>query len=825
MTRPESEYDSHASHNNGPASQTERKDNRLNYSARKFLQFVHAPGSIIQVFVKEVDFLPNGNLIGFYDLDHLNELAEDVKQHSGQATAIFYSLNPVTPSCHNRAKNCLKPGSDTQPAKNSDILCRHLMLIDIDPVRDSGCSATDVDKEVAYWLGRIVSRDLRKAGWPRPVVVDSGNGYHLLYRVDLPVDEDGLIQHCLRALNDKYSCDLVKIDTQVSAGTQLAKLPGTMACKGLSSSERPHRLGGAFRCPSEFKAVPQSLLNELASQAPPKSEYHAAPNQVKIPVGNKSNQIANAHAYLEKMPPAISGQNGRNQFLNAACRLVDDFALTEEEARPLLEEYNQRCQPPFKAAEFDDKLSSALAKVAERGGPSGSAIKKQLVTPQRPTPVSTPQFIGFVRDFGYASALDVLSSVDKEYFRGYWIWYWLLWQTLRSDMHIPDVILRQLNWGAKHGRNWKAQLKSQVGLKPIKKANCSAETCMLYGTGVRHDHYCYRTDKYGLIDSFCSPEERQPGHLRIFDLYGPKYKELRETLQSQGILFNVYWPALVFGGSRKVGWTWPQQRLIVGMVRELTLGQRDPWQDIVGEIVKEGRVAAAKNTTHKSVCPLLDPKQEYVVFAGNGKWKGRGYQLVGRTGKGWIHRAGYLDAPRMNSEEQMKAVTSFLLNLEALSQDLDLIPAAVNKGEWKNLDEMIDCTRTGPGKDWLEGCTMRIYTPADWRYRWRKFFSEKLGFDWIPASPDDTGPSSEITTPRDPKIITSSNQVRKWLKEMGWTQQRLADEIAAVTQKGCSLRRVQRHLSGKSRTSAFYAEVDQVRINHQNTTVQVTKGG
>ena len=142
------------------ANQRERKHKRLNYSARKFLQFVHAPDSIAQVFVKEVNFHPERNLIGFYDMDHLDKLAEEVKLHSGHATAIFYSLNPVSSSCHNRAKNCLKRGSDAQPAKKADIRCRRLMLIDIDPVRDPDCSATDAEKEVAYWLGRIVSRDL-----------------------------------------------------------------------------------------------------------------------------------------------------------------------------------------------------------------------------------------------------------------------------------------------------------------------------------------------------------------------------------------------------------------------------------------------------------------------------------------------------------------------------------------------------------------------------------------------------------------------------------------------------------------------------------------
>ncbi len=807
------------------ASRTEGKQNRLNYSAGTFLQFVHDPGSIIQVFVKEVDFLPNRHLTGYYDTDHLKKLSEDVKQHSGQATSIFYGLNPVSSSCHNRAKNCLKPGSVAQPAKNTDILRRSLMLIDIDPVRDPDCSATDDEKEVAYWLGRIVSRDLRNAGWPKPVVVDSGNGYHLLYRVDLPVEEDGLIQDCLRALTNKYNCDQVKIDTGVSAGNQLAKLPGTMACKGHSSSERPHRLSGSFQFPSEIKIVPESLLYQLANQAPPKPEYDAVQNKETIPVGDKSKQPVNAQAYLKKMPPAISGQNGRNQFLNAACRLVDDFALTEEQARPLLNEYNQRCVPPFDSQGVNDKLSSALAKVAERGGPSGSALKGQPAIQNRTAPQPTPRFIGFVPDFGLVEADPVLAPQDKPFPDQFWIWYWLLWQLLRSDTLVPDVMLRQVLLGALFDKNWKTRFKSKVKLTPVKKAKCSAETCMFYGTGIRHDHYRRFPKSYRLLDSFCSPEEQLPGHLRIFDVYGPQYKELRETLQAQGKLFNVYWPALILGGSRKVGWSWPQQRLIVGMVLELTRGKRESWEDIVGENITDGLVAASNNTPHKSVCPLLDPKQEYVGFAGNGKRKERGYQLVGRTGKGWIHRAGYLNAPRMNSIERLEAIMSFLRDLESLSQDLGLIPAAVNQGEWKNLNEMIDCTRTGCGKEWLEGCTMRIYTPADWRYRWRKFFSEKLGFEWIPASPDDSGPGDDITTPRDPEKITSSNQVRKWLKELGWTQQRLADEIANVNQKGCTLRRVQRHLSGESRTLAFFAEVEQVRIKHQYATVQVTNGG
>ena len=49
------------------------KQFRLNSSPSEFLRFIHAPGSIIQVFVKMVDFLPDRHLTGFYEIDYLEE--------------------------------------------------------------------------------------------------------------------------------------------------------------------------------------------------------------------------------------------------------------------------------------------------------------------------------------------------------------------------------------------------------------------------------------------------------------------------------------------------------------------------------------------------------------------------------------------------------------------------------------------------------------------------------------------------------------------------------------------------------------------------------
>ncbi|NQV22871.1 MAG: hypothetical protein HQ518_00765 [Rhodopirellula sp.] len=816
-----------------PSGKNTTRQLRLNHSSSKFLRTVHAPGSVIYVFVKEVDFESDRHYVGYYDTDHLKKLNQDVKKFSGRASGIYYGLNPVHQSCLGRAANCLKPVSKASSATKADVTHRNLMLIDIDPVRSPGLSATDDEKEAARSRGRIVLRELKKAGFPKPVVVDSGNGFHLLYRVDLPVDDRDLIRNCLKALASKHDCEEVKIDTGVADAPRIAKLPGTMACKGISSSKRPHRMSKALKLPEKLEIVDVELLEELASSAPKSSAETRLP-KTAIPSSSVSRvatttQVARARAYIQKMEPAISGQNGRNQFLNAACRLVDDFALPAEQARPLLDEYNQRCVPPFDSCGVQDKLSSAIQKVAERNGPSSRLLRSTHNASHVTAPVAKTRFVGHVPDFALADHPTVMLSVPRSFSNGFWVWYWLLCTSLRSDVHVPDVMLRQCHWGADYDKNWKARQKKNLArqkqnmvLRPLKKPECSADTCMLYGTGVRHDHYVLWLDKYGWLDSFCSPEQQQPGHLRIFDVYGTKHKERREELQKSGQLFNVYWPALVLGSSRKVGWSWHQQRLVVGMVLELTRTKRKAGEDIAGEIIKGSGVAASNNTSHKTFCPLLDPEQEYVSFAGNGKRKGRGYRLVGKTGKGWIYRAGYLNAPQMDMKERQVGIKSFLKDLEIISEDLGLIPAAISGGVWKNLDEMIDCTHTGRGGDWLESCTMRIYAPADWRYRWRKFFSEKLGFQWIPASPDDSDISLESAQPRDPQQLISSNQLKRWLKGKKWTQQCLADEIAIVTGKKCSLRRVQRHLSGESHTESFYQEVDQVRKKCQEATQEVT---
>lgn len=83
--------------------------------------------------------------------------------------------------------------------------------------------------------------------------------------------------------------------------------------------------------------------------------------------------VERARRYLERCPPAISGQFGHDATFRVACILVQGFALSGDDALCLLAEWNQCCQPPWSESELRHKVASALAAPARR--PAGYLIR------------------------------------------------------------------------------------------------------------------------------------------------------------------------------------------------------------------------------------------------------------------------------------------------------------------------------------------------------------------------------------------------------------------------------------------------------------------
>lgn len=66
-----------------------------------------------------------------------------------------------------------------------------------------------------------------------------------------------------------------------------------------------------------------------------------------------------ARLYAQATPGAISGQGGHNSTFALTCSLVNGFSLGVDGARPILFEWNNKCDPPWSARELEHKLNQA----------------------------------------------------------------------------------------------------------------------------------------------------------------------------------------------------------------------------------------------------------------------------------------------------------------------------------------------------------------------------------------------------------------------------------------------------------------------------------
>ena len=190
-----------------------------------------------------------------------------------EVQGIYVTLNEVNPALLARRANRVKLrlGRKDATTADADILRRRWFPIDVDPVRPSGVSSTDEEHQAALVRAEEIARFLRsEKGWPDPVLADSGNGAHLLYRVDLPNDDASrdMVKRCLEVLDLLFSDPACCIDTANFNAARIWKLYGTTSRKGDHTLDRPHRVSRVLSAPEELQRVSLELLRQLAGALP-----------------------------------------------------------------------------------------------------------------------------------------------------------------------------------------------------------------------------------------------------------------------------------------------------------------------------------------------------------------------------------------------------------------------------------------------------------------------------------------------------------------------------------------------------------------------------
>ena len=235
----------------------------------KTLDLLFESGQVIEIRALDVSrqgYQRPHTEAGYFDGANRHPLIEAAEKLTGTAKGVYVVLNPFNPALLARSANRVQPGISA--TSDSDIRRRRWILGDIDADNPSGTSASEQEHEAAIEAAWTVYEDLRARGFSDMAVAASGNGAHICIPVDLPVDDGGLVKRVLEAASLMYDRDGIHVDVGVHNPARITKLISTMARKGDSIADRPHRASKWLYIPETVESVPVELLERFASLAP-----------------------------------------------------------------------------------------------------------------------------------------------------------------------------------------------------------------------------------------------------------------------------------------------------------------------------------------------------------------------------------------------------------------------------------------------------------------------------------------------------------------------------------------------------------------------------
>jgi hypothetical protein len=196
----------------------------------------------------------------------------------------------------------------------------------------------DADQNGLVVLARIMSRsDLPTASY---VVHTSPNRLHVFWRV---VEFE---RQRAEALQKQLSREL-GTDSAATPATQMTRLPGFLNHKYVP----PHMVT------TEYLSTNRTYSTNDFPLLQPVGDARSAP--VSPTRRTSFDVLERAGRYLDRVPPAIAGEHGDVHTFRVCCRLVRGFALDDVEALGVLQQWNERCQPPWTEPELVDKLRRA----------------------------------------------------------------------------------------------------------------------------------------------------------------------------------------------------------------------------------------------------------------------------------------------------------------------------------------------------------------------------------------------------------------------------------------------------------------------------------
>jgi len=222
--------------------QNNNSRNDIQTEIEKSLRLILEDGQVTELRALSVGNRPPHTEAGYFtDITKMAAAAADLTNRS---KGVYFTPNPINPELLGRKCNAVKWINKDDPLTgDSNVLSRLWLLIDTDYQRPANITATDDQTEQAFDKVSSIRDFLGILGWPDPIIASSGNGGHLMYRIDLPNDDEGLVLSVLDGLSFEFDDEYVHVDTSVHNQSRIWKLYGTFARKGdqVPEQNRYHR--------------------------------------------------------------------------------------------------------------------------------------------------------------------------------------------------------------------------------------------------------------------------------------------------------------------------------------------------------------------------------------------------------------------------------------------------------------------------------------------------------------------------------------------------------------------------------------------------------
>jgi hypothetical protein len=185
--------------------------------------------------------------------------------------------------------------SETKPVCHDEDTAAYIVLfLDFDMKdKPKGYNASDAELQKALEVVQAVVKYLAGFRFPEPVILQTGGGYHVYYKMpyNYSTQRQIVVQKIVNHLSNKFSTDEVEVDRKTYQPHMQGKFPGCWSRKANKSIERPDREVLIVHMPQKLREVDFFDLDAVAiiEPLPEKTQRRYDGGMIRGEVGEESN--------------------------------------------------------------------------------------------------------------------------------------------------------------------------------------------------------------------------------------------------------------------------------------------------------------------------------------------------------------------------------------------------------------------------------------------------------------------------------------------------------------------------------------------------------